>query len=557
MYAEDGTLSPTGRSMDGTLSSSSGSYEYTLTLENVSEIMIWYMDRPNRKSGTESVGYFTSAWHGSYGEIAPNAVLDGFVGTNVSNDGLFLTLKEPQYDPISNKLTFNVTLLDSTLDNELVDTLIIEDAKITILNNNSEGQTDMWSSVLLARDAHFEPVGTDGKYWFYLNNVHTKLYHLGNAPNRQSYIYSLKPFMQSWQARFGNIPPNASATSYLENGQLRINLLTLTNPNYDEETNRLTYTTTPLHGEIEPSQTLLSLTLFIDSENDQSNLLSSVFGVSYSPFHDSNYGTHVLTRLQQDFSDIQNHFSIIKTYYPSYYGQDIMPTAQGKGLKAVLGVYLKDQWTDAYKQAAIKQAQDYPNDVIGIVVGNENQLKGSPPNPSNYLVSIPQIAGEIKNQFPNLPVGTAQTITFWCGSNPDTCDPNQYNGAPIQLAKSPNIDFLGLNIYPWTGNPVQDGVNDTFNKIELMKKAYSQYGKQVVVTETGWASEGATGCTWQNEKSYLEQYYERWKSDAEKVPTFFYQMFDWPGFQGAENGKHYGFYKFDNTPKDPIIGSFK
>ena len=100
-------------------------------------------------------------------------------------------------------------------------------------------------------------------------------------------------------------------------------------------------------------------------------------------------------------------------------------------------------------------------------------------------------------------------------------------------------------------------MNDTFNKIKLMKEAYSQYGKQVVVTETGWASEGETGCTWQNEKSYLEQYHKTWKSDAEKVPTFFYQMFDWPGFQGAANGKHYGFYKFDNTPKDPIISSFK
>jgi len=271
MYAEDGTLSATDRSMDETRSPSSESYEYTLTLENVSENMIWYMDRPNRESGTESVGYFTSAWLGSYGEIAPNAVLDGYIGTNVSNDGLFLTLKEPQYDSNSKKLTFNVTLLNSTMDPKMPETtLIIESIKITILNNNDDGDTDTYSFAQVAPDAYFEPTGEAGVYKLYLTDVYAESYYLADAPDRFSFVYPVDLFPIAWQNLFGDTPPNASMTSYSENGTLKIQVLTLDNPNYEEDTNRLTYTAKLLHGEIKNLQTLYSPTLFIDAVSTSS-----------------------------------------------------------------------------------------------------------------------------------------------------------------------------------------------------------------------------------------------------------------------------------------------
>jgi hypothetical protein len=228
--------------------------------------MLWYTDRPNREFGTESVGYFISAWFSSYGEVAPNAMLDGYIGTNVLNDGLFLTLKEPQYDSNSKKLTFNVTVLNSTIDNENPETTLnIEKIKITILNNNDDEQTTAWSFVQIAPDAYFKPTGTDGVYKLYLNDFYPESFYLGNAPNRQSYIHSVKRFTQTWQDRFGDTPPNASMTSYTDNGDIKLQLLTIDNPVYDDDARLLTYTAKLLCGEIENNQTLYSPTLFIDS----------------------------------------------------------------------------------------------------------------------------------------------------------------------------------------------------------------------------------------------------------------------------------------------------
>ena len=53
-------------------------------------------------------------------------------------------------------------------------------------------------------------------------------------------------------------------TSYTETGELKVQIVTLDDPVYDEESNLLTYTATLLHGKIENKQLLSSSTLFID-----------------------------------------------------------------------------------------------------------------------------------------------------------------------------------------------------------------------------------------------------------------------------------------------------
>ena len=273
----------------GTLSASDQSSEYTLTLENVSEDMLWYTDWANRESGTESIEYFTSAWHSSYGEVAPNAVLDGYIGTNVSNDGLFLILKEPQYDSNSKKLTFNVTLLDSTLDNKPETTLDIEKIKITILDNSAKDQTDNWSFAQVAPDANFESTGTDGVYRLYLNDVYPETFYLGDAPNRRSYLYSVKAFLRNWRELFEGDPPNASMTSYSEKGELKVHIFTIDSPEYDKDANSVSYTARLLHGKIEVGQTLYTPTLFIEgpltSHSSSSNSTLSVHSAASSGTH--------------------------------------------------------------------------------------------------------------------------------------------------------------------------------------------------------------------------------------------------------------------------------
>ncbi|MBW2622696.1 MAG: hypothetical protein JRD68_07300 [Deltaproteobacteria bacterium] len=144
LFAEKGTLAPVVQSAgEGTVSATDQSWEYTLTLENVLEVMLWYTDRPGRESGTETVQNYIDLWLKTYGEVSPNAVLDGYMKGEISNDGLFLMLEEPVYDSGTDRLTFQVTLLDSTMDNKHPDTpLDIDDIKMTVLDNSPKDETD-------------------------------------------------------------------------------------------------------------------------------------------------------------------------------------------------------------------------------------------------------------------------------------------------------------------------------------------------------------------------------------------------------------------------------
>ena len=102
--AEDGTLSPT-----------ENADEYVLTLNDVQQDMLWFTNRPERESGEETVEDFVRyVWPGAYGEVAPNAIMKFYVsGTNA---GVFVTLKEPEYDSGAGTLKFRATMLNFTFD---------------------------------------------------------------------------------------------------------------------------------------------------------------------------------------------------------------------------------------------------------------------------------------------------------------------------------------------------------------------------------------------------------------------------------------------------------
>ena len=261
MNADAGTLTPTDQD-----------WEYILTLENVSEVMLWYTDRPDRQSGTVTVGYFVqTVWPAVFVDIAPNAILDGWIPPNVLNDGLFLILRDPQYDSNSKKLTFNVTLENTTMEDKHPESTVnFEDIKITVLNNNEDGETDTYSFAQVAPSAFFEETGAEGVYTLYLNDVYPESYYLADAPDRFSFVYPVDLFELAWPNVFGDDPPNASMTSYTESGELKMQIMTLDHPDYDPETHLLTYTATLLHGTIENNQTLNSPTLFIDAADSTS-----------------------------------------------------------------------------------------------------------------------------------------------------------------------------------------------------------------------------------------------------------------------------------------------
>ena len=277
MNMDNGILAPIVESASDTAQSQ----EYTLTLENVTEDILWYTDRPERKSGTESTQDYIDLWPKIYGQVSPNAALDGFLSGDELNDGLYLKLAAPLYDSNTNRLTFQVTLLASTMtDQHPVAPVVIYNIKLTVLDNTPEGETDNWSFIQASPDAIFEPTETDGQYKLYLNKVYPEFYQIQNAPGTGYAISTTASLVDNWPFYFSSFPPNASLSGYTDGG-LQLVLLELDNPSYQD--NIFSYDATVLTGDVEKYLSLKGATLLIDSPDVKPTSTLSVTNTTSSP----------------------------------------------------------------------------------------------------------------------------------------------------------------------------------------------------------------------------------------------------------------------------------
>ena len=273
LSADNGTLSPAaGTAGKETASTADQSWEYTLTLENVSEKIFWFTDRPERNFGNVTTDYFfQTVWPNVYVKIAPNAILDGTIQPNELDDGLFLALRSPVYDSASKQVTFNVTLQNSTMtDKHPVNPVIFENIAVTINDNNQDSQVVEWVYTQMALLATLEPEGTEGKYYLNLEDVYPECYYMSLAPDRYAVTNTVGLLTDTWNNHFGDVPPNASITSYTSDGELQVNVFTLENPVYDSENTRITYTATLLANQTEADEYFYNPTLFIDAAKTDS-----------------------------------------------------------------------------------------------------------------------------------------------------------------------------------------------------------------------------------------------------------------------------------------------
>lgn len=268
LSADNGILAPLIESSgEKIVSAGDQNWEYTLTLENVSETSLWYTDRPERESGVETIQSYIQLWFKTYGQVSPNAVLDGYLITETQHDGLFLNLKAPSYDLNAKRLTFQVTLLGSSLANQhpLVP-LDIGRIKLTVLNNTPEGEPNYWTFGQAAQGAVLEPTGMDDLYRLYLIDFYPELYQLQNAPGSAYKINAVSSLAAHWQSYFGAIPPNASLSAYTDSGELQLFSLELDNPLYEE--NIFSYDARVLFGTV-PNDSLTDATLLTDAPDAQ------------------------------------------------------------------------------------------------------------------------------------------------------------------------------------------------------------------------------------------------------------------------------------------------
>ena len=209
-------------------------------------------------------------------------------------------------------------------------------------------------------------------------------------------------------------------------------------------------------------------------------------GVTYNGLHATPNPT--ASQVSADLTTTKQHFGHVRTYYPQYGGGavDVGKIAKDANLTLLLGLFLFDghpDWIAGNYQQFVKPAVARGN-ITAILIGNEDP---------QMIDTITQYLGRAKTDFPQIPVGTSQTIDFWLS-----------DGRATQLL--PLVDFVGVNIYPaweWTRadankQPIdvtpESGFNSFRSTYNQIQTKYS--GRQIVVTETGWPTTfGPNPCT--------------------------------------------------------------
>jgi len=268
-------------------------------------------------------------------------------------------------------------------------------------------------------------------------------------------------------------------------------------------------------------------------------------GITYNGLHATPNPT--AAQVSADLATMKQHFDHVRTYYPQYGGGavDVGKIAKDANLILLLGLFLFDghpDWIAGNYDQFVKPAVARGN-IAGILIGNEDP---------QMIDIITQYLGKAKADFPQIPIGTSQTIDFWL-----------YDGRAAQLL--PLVDFIGVNIYPawdWTradannqpiGVTPESGFNsfvDTYNQIQTKYP-----GRLIVVTETGWPTTFGTIPSQQfpvgisNARDYLNRV-KAW-AQAKQVVVYIHNMFD--DQYGVDTSSpfnyHFGLIDYVGNPK--------
>jgi len=243
-------------------------------------------------------------------------------------------------------------------------------------------------------------------------------------------------------------------------------------------------------------------------------------GVCYDP----NHGTGMdASSVQTDMQTIANHgFDSVRTFISKFGNTELGPIIAAAGLKAMLGVpYPQSDYQDQMA-AAIKAAQS--GGVYAIMVGNEN-LAGVSSVPSDMI----DVINQIKSQVPGgVLVGTVQRNTEVIG--------HESVSGWSDLVSA--CDVLGVNAHPYfsPGTTADAAIKVLDNQWQTM---VGTFGDKLVLTETGWPSEGSlmgnVGSVAGAETFYNA--YQQWSSSMSE--KFYFQMFDTP-YRSEQYEKTFG-----------------
>lgn len=198
--------------------------------------------------------------------------------------------------------------------------------------------------------------------------------------------------------------------------------------------------------------------------------------VSYAPYYKPGMnptlpGMHISAeQIETDLKALSQLTGCVRTYAAAQGLEYVPQAAQKLGMKVILGVWIG--WLDAENRAqldkAVALANQYPETVSSMIVGNEVLLRGEQPEAAlrGYL--------QWAKAHTKIPVTYADVWEFWL----------KHPGLEQE------VDFITVHILPyWEDHPVAvaQGVSHT---TAVMDKLAFAFKKPLLIGETGWPSQG-------------------------------------------------------------------
>lgn len=267
--------------------------------------------------------------------------------------------------------------------------------------------------------------------------------------------------------------------------------------------------------------------------------------VSYAPFRlkgETPFDPHAVIppeRIEADLKALSQRFDCVRTYSMSQ-GLGAVPNIAGRyGMKVLMGIWLgRDPVANAREvELGIAAAKRDHDSLRGIIVGNEVILRGelSEKALAAYIAQV--------NAATDVPVTYADVWEFW-EKHPD-------------LAKV--TDYLTIHILPyWEDEPVapEKAVRHVADVYQHMKQQFP--GKQIMIGETGWPSQGRTrrdaSASLVNEARYIREFLNY--AATVDMPYNVIEAFDQPWKRDLEGtvGGYWGIFDVDAQPKFPMMG---
>jgi len=255
-------------------------------------------------------------------------------------------------------------------------------------------------------------------------------------------------------------------------------------------------------------------------------LVKGMHGICFSLYEDGQRPGDIITAEQ-----VNRRIQILKPYsnwvrsFSCTEGNEHIPRiANQNGMKTLVGAWLGDdlELNEQEIESLIALAKEGFVDIAA--VGNEVMYRGD--LTENQLI---EYINRVKEALPNIPVG--------------------YVDAYYEFSHRPNIteacDVILTNCYPyWEGCPIEYSFYHMESMFNSAKDAGK--GKRVIITETGWPSEGGSlkGAIASNEnamKYFIET--QLW-SKQNNIEIFYFSSFDESWKVGPEGavGAYWGLW---------------